>query len=570
MATREGVVSLSISIAFILSFMLFGVSNAQERSGEVLQQLEQKEVIPEKKLPQAPVIEKEERHAVELKKGGENIFVKQIKVEGATLLDEQTIRGIISPSENKELTLSEISTLAETITNEYRRRGYITAHAYIPAQEIKEETVTIRVIEGKVGDILVLGNKHYSTKFIQKHIEKVKKDPSLKEQILEKALLILNEYPSLDVKASIKAGKSPGTADIIASATDSRYISGGISYDNFGSETISKHRMGAWFNTGSLITDGDLLMLRGVTGLDRIDLNKLSYGRAEYLIPVDYNGTKLGVYYANSIYEAGEDYAILDIQGKAHVAGMYLTHPLIKLRDKSLTLKAGFDYKDIYDYMLSDLNSKDNIRSANIGITYDFFDTLKGRNIAALTYYQGIPDIFGGAGRNEQGVSRQGADGEFSKFTLDLTRVQGISDYNHLILRASGQFSGDTLFIAEQFFIGGMGMGRGFQPSLYGGDSGYLLSAELHLSPIATETKIFNQKLGDTIKFVLFADHGGVFKNNVQPGESKDDYLTSVGAGIRLYAGKHLSMRIDWAVPEIKGKLKPKDSKTYLQATMGF
>ncbi len=293
---RGLIVVLFFSTFFsICSAFCFSV-HAQEKSGEVLKQLERKELIPPEKPSEPPVIEIEKDKVEEKDKDAVRFKVSEFKVEGATLLDVETIRSITAPYENKELTLSEISNIAEAITNEYRKKGYIIAYAFIPAQDIEKEIVRIRIIEGKIGDIAVTGNKHYSAEFIQKRLETARKDPSLKEDTLERALLILNEYPSLNVKASLKAGKEPGTADIIAAATDSRYISAGISYDNFGSEVISKHRASIWFDTGGLVADGDLLMLRGVTGLDKIDLDKLSYGRIEYIFPVDRNGTKLGFY----------------------------------------------------------------------------------------------------------------------------------------------------------------------------------------------------------------------------------------------------------------------------------
>jgi hemolysin activation/secretion protein len=558
----------------IIAAIFFALSTpalSQDKSGEVLQQMERKELIPEKIPEEKPVIEEEKvKDKVKVEIKDEKIFVKKFTVQGAAIISEEIINAIIKPHQNKELTLSEISAVGEAITNEYRKKGYIIAYAYIPAQDIKDGIVGIKVIEGKIGDILVSGNKHYSTGFIQKHLEKTRKDPSLKEQVLERQLLILNDNPQLNVKTSLKAGKEPATADIAASAKDEFPVSGSITYDNFGSSTISKHRAGINLNIGNLATSGDYLMFRGLTGLDRIDIDKLSYGRLEYLIPLDYNGTKLGLYYANSIYEAGEQYTILNIHGKAHVAGVYAIHPLIRQRDKTLNIRAGFEYKDVYDYMLDNLRSKDNIRVFNASINYDFFDALQGRNIIGFNYYQGIRDFLGGNGRNDSDSSRLNADGQFSKYTLDLVRVQRISDYSHIILRGSWQISGDALFSAEQFYIGGIGTVRGFKPSLYGGDSGYLLGAELHISPLFPEKKILDRKIGDAIKLVLFADHGGVYRNDVQPGENKDDYLTGIGIGIRLYEGKYFSLRMDWAVPEIKGKFNAGNSMTYMQATIAF
>lgn len=541
---------------------------SQDRSGEILQQLEKKEIVP-KETPEKPVIEKKEEKPKEAV-DGKKILIRQIKLQGATLIEEQTLKTILSKYENKELTLSEINQIAEDITASYRKRGYILAYAYIPPQEIKDGILEISVLEGRIGKITVRGNKSYSTEFIQKHLERIKQDPSPREETLERALLLLNEYPSLNVKASLKAGTDLGATDIAAQAKDSLPVSGSLSYDNFGTNTTSKHRLNAAFNIGNLITSGDYLMLRGLTGFDRIDLNKLSYGRAEYLFPIDYNGTKLGAYYANSIYEAGESYTILNIHGKAHVAGIYLTHPIIKKRDKTLDVRFGFDYKDVYDYMLDSIRSKDNIRVFNLGMTYDCIDRVKGRNIINLTYHQGVSDLFGGNGENDPDASRLNADGAFAKYTADIIRLQKLPGYNHLILKASGQISEDNLFVAEQFMLGGAGSVRGFRPASQSGDSGYFGSAEFHLSPIYPEAKIFNQNIGDTIKLVLFADHGGVYKNKVQPGENKDDYLTSIGAGLRLYAGKHFSVRYDYAVPKINGSFNSNNSEHYVQVTVRF
>jgi hemolysin activation/secretion protein len=560
---------ICILTVFILILIAFRKSHAQEKSGEILQQLERKEIVPQKTPEEKPVIEKEEKPQAELK-DGQKIFVRQFTVRGATLIAAGTINSIITPHQNKELTLRQISAVGEAITGEYRKKGYIIAYAYIPAQDIKDGIVGIKVIEGKTGDILVSGNKYYSTGFIQKHLETVRKDLSLKEQTLERALLILNDNPSLTVKTSLKAGKEAGTADITATAKDEFALSGSITYDNFGSSTISKHRAGINLNIGNLAASGDYLMFRGLAGLDKIDPDKLSYGRLEYLIPLDYNGTKLGLYYANSIYEAGEQFAILNIHGKAHAAGAYLTHPLIRQKDKTLNIRAGFEYKDVYDYMLDSLRSKDNIRIFNIGINYDFFDAFQGRNIIGLAYYRGIRDLLGGNGRNDPDSSRLHADGQFDKYTLDLMRIQRISDYSHIILKGSGQITGEPLFSAEQLMLGGMGSVRGFKPSMHSGDSGYILGAELHISPIFPDKKILDRKIGDAVKFVLFIDQGGVYRNDVQPGENKDDYLTSIGAGIRLYEGRYFSLRIDWAVPEMKGRFNTANLMTYMQATVSF
>ncbi|MBI5213153.1 MAG: ShlB/FhaC/HecB family hemolysin secretion/activation protein [Nitrospirae bacterium] len=250
--------------------------------------------------------------------------------------------------------------------------------------------------------------------------------------------------------------------------------------------------------------------------------------------------------------------------------GIYVSRPFIKTRERSLTVKAGFQYKDVYEYRLDSLNSKDDIRIFNIGVNYDCSDGLYGRNIWGIEYSMGIRDLLGGAGRKDANTSRLNADGQFNKLNIDAARVQKLPLYSYLVLKGSAQISGDELFVAEQFVIGGMGSVRGFKPAIHSGDNGYSLTAEFALSPFFPETKVLGQKIGDTIKLALFADHGGIYRNKPQPGEDKDNYLTSMGAGLRLYAGKNFSFRIDYAVPEINGRFNSKNSETYAQATIAF
>jgi hemolysin activation/secretion protein len=146
-------------------------------------------------------------------------------------------------------------------------------------------------------------------------------------EILTRSLLILNEYPSLNVSVALKAGEAFGTTDIAVDVKEGKRLSGDVVYDNFGSKTTSKQRITLAFNTAPLIINGELLALKLITRLDPFDLNRFSYARAEYLFPINYNGTKVGLSYANSRYEAGGLFAGFNINGRADVATLYVTHP---------------------------------------------------------------------------------------------------------------------------------------------------------------------------------------------------------------------------------------------------
>src|SRR5690625_5846504 len=56
-----------------------------------------------------------------------------------------------------------IETVADTITQYYRERGFILAKAYIPKQEVRDVVVTLTVLLGNLGEVNVHNNQRYSS-----------------------------------------------------------------------------------------------------------------------------------------------------------------------------------------------------------------------------------------------------------------------------------------------------------------------------------------------------------------------------------------------------------------------
>lgn len=300
------------------------------------------------------------------------------------------------------------------------------------------------------------------------------------------------------------------------------------------------------------------------------DFSDLAYGRAEYSLAVGGNGTRAGIYYGNNVYKAGQELEPLEIKGGADTAGIFVTHPIVKTRDATVSFKFALDYKNIHQDVLSQKFITDDIRSSTLGVTCDWADTFSGKNYFAFGYSQGLSSVLGGSKSDDEYLSRQQANVDFAKFTADLVRMQKLPGYNYLMLKASGQYSDNKLYGAEQFSIGGFGSVRGFGPSSKSGDMGYAMTAELSLSPFFADQEIYKQKIGDTIKFAFFGDYGKVKWNNPLVGQDEYSQLGSIGAGIRLFAGKTVSVRVDYAVPYLEGKFDNSGAKTYLQATVSF
>ena len=52
-----------------------------------------------------------------------------------------------------------IETVADTITQYYRERGFILAKAYIPQQQVRDGVVSLNIMLGKLGSVEVVNAK---------------------------------------------------------------------------------------------------------------------------------------------------------------------------------------------------------------------------------------------------------------------------------------------------------------------------------------------------------------------------------------------------------------------------
>ncbi len=564
-------------------------------SGVIFRQLERTDRVHEYIERTAPIIEKENKKPdTEKLHPGKKILVKRFRLEGNTQISEKELLSDVTLADGKELTLEEITNVADMITTKYRNKGFLIVNAYVPSQSIyggavitrKNNsfqsvntfgTVVIRVVEGKVGNISVNGNKYYSSSFIEKRLENVRNDPSLKEQTLEKDLIFLNEYPGLSVKATLKAGKAPGTTDIFASATDSYPVSGTVSFDNFGVKSTSKNRLVASLNIGNTATSGDQISLSGMVGLDGMDLSRLSYGRAEYSLPVGLAGTQIGTYYSNTIYSASGDESLtpLELKGKAHVFGLYATYPLIRKLNRTVNLKFGGEYITLYDNVLGSTKDTDEIRKISIGISHELTDNYKGKNIFGFGYARGLGGFLNGtkSGAINPNPSYLGADDSFNKFNIEAMRVQKLPGDNQLVARASFQYSQDRLFSAERMQVGGEGSVRGVNPGTLSGDSGYFGSLELLVAPFSSGTVVYNQKISEIVKLAFFTDLAKAINSSPRPTEISSATISNIGVGIRLYAGTRFTSKLDLVIPSLNGiynSLNLNDSQIMFQTMFLF
>lgn len=357
-------------------FILCGSVNAQQppaaqTAGGVISQEKQKrkqEALKKRIEEERPAATEVEAEDVILQDKGPKILVSKIVVEGAVLLSEGEIRNIVKPYEGKEISFRTMQKVADLLTDEFRKKGYVTSRAYVPPQTIQDGVLIIRVIEGKVGEIEIRGNRHFSSSLLRKKID-IEPTGYFDYSALQQSLVYINEHPDRMARAILVPGKKPGTTDIVIEVEDRVPFHVGFSYDNYGSRYIEKNRYALTLEHNNLFGYDDKIYVKAQVS----DGARLVSQQARYVYPLTPR-FELGGHLLFSQLKLGEEFEDLDSRGDASIFGIFSNYTVIEQSDLEMRLNLGFDSKNITNELLGVQLSRDELRIAKAGLDLDVDD----------------------------------------------------------------------------------------------------------------------------------------------------------------------------------------------------
>lgn len=99
----------------------------------------------------------------------ENPFIKDIKIEGATVFSQQEILSWLKTGKNQVLNLNTLRSDLESIINHYREKGYIAIFSREP-EPTEDGTLIIYVTEMKIGKIVIKGLRKTKPAVVERFI----------------------------------------------------------------------------------------------------------------------------------------------------------------------------------------------------------------------------------------------------------------------------------------------------------------------------------------------------------------------------------------------------------------
>ncbi|MHB0918598.1 MAG: ShlB/FhaC/HecB family hemolysin secretion/activation protein [Thiobacillus sp.] len=452
------------------------------------------------------------------------ITVNRLIVTGARVYSEAELLALTGFEPGSTLTLTELRSMAAKIADHYHRNGYFVAQAYLPAQDIENGAVTIAVIEGHYGKVILQNQSSLSDDMANRILKGLNSGDIIASAPLESRLLLLSDQPGVSVKSTLVPGTAPGTSDLIVELHPGKTISGSIDADNAGSRYTGEYRVGATVNLNNLAGLGDVASLRVLTSG-----SGLTYARISYQVP--FGRAVAGVAYSYLTYSLGREFEYLDANGTAEVATLYGGYALIRSRNTNLSAHLALDAKTFQDRIdaFSSVTDK-KVNALTASLIGDHRDSFAGGGVSAfsLAWTTGDLDIETPDARAYDAATAQ-TNGHYNKLGFNAMRLQNVTQVVSLYGAISGQFASKNLDVSEKMSLGGMYGVRAYPVGEASADEGYLMTLEARLL-----LPKYSQQMPGQMHLIAFADSGTVRINKDPWDRSLDNRRTLSGAGLGL------------------------------------
>lgn len=463
---------------------------------------------------------------------GTTFLLQRIEVTGSTIFSESDLAPITAPLEGQQVTIAQLQTIADQITQLYLDGGYITSRAVLVEQVIEDGVVQIRVIEGSLEAIEIEGDRRVNESYIRSRIRLGASTP-LNQGQLEDQLRLLRIDPLFEnVEASLRAGSSLGQSILSVRVVEAPGFYGEVSVDNYSPPSVGSERVGLLAGVRSPTGLGDdfsISYFRSTTGGSQV----LDF---VYRVPVNAMNGTLQLRAAPSDYEITDpEFAAFDIEGNADLYEISFRQPLIRTPREEFALSLGLTYRD-GETLISGFQV-DSSTTSVIRFGQDYVRRDSRGAWAVRSQFNLGTELFDATSDGEP-------DGQFLSWLGQLQRVQVLNPDNLLILQADVQLSADPLLSSQQFVIGGGQSLRGYRQNARLGDNGFRLSAEDRI------TLARNEAGASVLQVAPFAEAGAVWNDGNNPNDLPDQtFLAGIGVGFLWNPIPDLDLRLDFALP---------------------
>ncbi len=462
----------------------------------------------------------------------ENPVIEDIRFEGNTVYSAEALRSVLFTAPGNVFNRVFFQHDLDRIKEKYQKDGYVMMR--VLDVQVDGGVITVKLVEPRVGDIIIQGNTKTKTHVIRREL-RVKKGDLFNATLLRfsiNRLQGLNYFE--DVSVGFEPGESDGEVNLILTVQEQKTgrmtfsighgsasgWSGGLGYDDSNWKGLG-HKVSVGFETGKkeqywinytepYMDDTHYAWKAGFYKRTWEDLMRYaSSDQGDDVESVKYDQKKTGVYYG-----FGKKF-----RGNSKMS-WFVT---LDWHDTEVIPKSG-DFDPYY--------SRNNLLSGKI---FTVQASLTRNNLDEYTPYpKGDLEVL----TVDQALETLGGEYSFTKYSLEARwylPIRGLARYvdlfdkvdeeeNPIIFatRMRAGFSSGALPWAEQYFVGGGTTVRGFKDDRYEGDEMFLANVELRVP------------FEKNFSFVVFYDTGMAWDKDLGESFSFSELKGAYGIGVRV------------------------------------
>lgn len=449
------------------------------------------------------------------------------------------LAGIAVPSGSQPVKI--VCRIRDEANAALRAAGYV-ASVQIPPQRIEDGTLTLQVVTAKIVEVRIRGDAGPYQATLAARIAQLKALDPLNERDAERILLLTGDIPGLDVLLALRpAGAGPGEVIGELTVVTSRFsLLGNI--QNYGSRQLGREtayaRAAVYGLTGASET-----YFAGSTTLDFSEQQVVQAGHVQAL---GNNGATIA---GSFIYAWSKpDIGALDLRSRSLIASLEVEAPVLRSLTRNVSLTAGFELIEQRTRTPNPLN-RDKLRVLFLRAEgqarqprADGSDLF--RVGARLELRKGL-DIFNASTRG--GISADGftpsrfeGDPKATVVKGDVDAVIGVGPIFSLYAAARGQWANRPLLNFEEFSLGNLTIGRGYDPGANSADRAVALRGEVRAKVVENRTA----------RVELYGFYDSVWIYNRDTNAIEDGRrLGSYGGGVRGALPGRAQLDVTYARP---------------------
>jgi hemolysin activation/secretion protein len=472
--------------------------------------------------------------------------ISNYRIVGNTLLNPQRLEDATRPYRGASSDFETIQKALEALEKAYIAEGFGSVKVEIPEQELESGIVTLQVVEGVLGQVLVEPNAFFDAANVKHALPALRPGQAVNIFELNRNLVLANEGGSKVTNVTFKRSENNKDVDVVvklAAEDPERWLS---TFDNTGSDSTGLYRAGLVYQNANVLNKDHALSMQLMSSPTH--WSQVAIVGLGYKIPFYGWGGTLDLSASHSNVNSGQVAQAgggpnLAISGSGDVFGIRYTHNLDSSADWQHKVNVGLDSRS-YGNSVTAAGSASSLvpnlatRPLSLGYVGNFRAPARESSLN-VTWLINLP---GGANGTEadfnQSGGRTGAKGAFQTLKFGLQHTERFASQWTLRAALSGQFTNDLLIAAEQYGVGGADSVRGFGEREVASDYGARMGFEIWAPTFAwTDWKIVP---------LAFVDAAAVKRNKPLAGEIAEQNISSAGLGLRLAAGRQLSGRLDW------------------------